>query len=320
MAEVRPLTNAAPGQGALARLRENVSRVIKGKDEAIDLCAVALVAGGHVLLEDIPGVGKTTLARALAKSVGASFRRIQFTADLLPSDLLGVSVWNEQRREFEFHPGPVFHEILLADELNRASPKTQSALLEAMNEGQVSLDGATHRLPEVFLVLATQNPHEHAGTFPLPESQLDRFLLSIDLGYPSPEAEREMLLTLRGRGDVDELSAVVPAAELRSLQREAEMVKVDPSLADYIQRLCQRTREHPALSLGVSPRGAIALRRAAQARAILEGRSYLIPDDVKGLAPAVFSHRVQLRERLSSARKAAREIVEAIVRETAVPR
>lgn len=313
---------SGPGAETLERLLSSVGRVIRGKDPIIEACAISLVAGGHVLLDDIPGVGKTTLARSLAKSVDASFQRIQFTADVLPGDVTGVSIWNEQTRQFEFRAGPIFHQIVLADELNRASPRTQSALLEAMNEGQVTVDGVSHPLPELFLVIATQNPQEHAGTFPLPESQLDRFLLSFEMGYPDPEAEREILSAGRSRKDVDAITPVLDANEVLELQQAADKVALEASLVDYLQRLVQETRRHDAIELGVSPRGALALRRAAQARAILRGRDYCTPDDLQALAPAVFVHRITLARRAGSlgpVREAARRLIPEILREVPVP-
>ncbi|MCB0218966.1 MAG: MoxR family ATPase [Chrysiogenetes bacterium] len=300
-----------------------MGHVIKGKDEAIELSLIALIAGGHVLVDDIPGVGKTTLARSLARSLDASFQRMQFTADLLPGDVTGVSIWNEATRAFEFHPGPIFHSIVLADEINRASPKTQSALLEAMNEAQVTVDGVSHPLPRPFLVIATQNPQEHAGTFPLPESQLDRFLLCFEMGYPSAEAERAILAQSHGSTDVDALSPVLHADDILVLQADCNKVRVEDSLIDYLQRLAAASRTSELLALGVSPRGALALRRAGQARALLHGRDYATPDDFKRLAVPVFAHRVQLKENFAhggSARQAAERVIESLLSDVAVPR
>ncbi len=275
-------------------LKRSVARVIRGKDEAIDWIIAALLARGHVLIEDIPGVGKTTLAQALSRSLNLVFSRIQFTSDTLPSDVIGVSLWRAERGEFEFLPGPVFTNVLLADEINRATPKTQAALLEAMNERTVTVEKTRYRLREPFMVLATQNPVEYLGTYPLPESQLDRFLLRISLGYPAPDEE---LALLRAGGVEAELEAVQPVldgSELLQLQARVREVQVAPALLAYLLELVHRTRRHPALGLGVSTRGALALHRAAQALALVEGREYVIPDDVQRLAVPVMAHRVVL--------------------------
>jgi MoxR-like ATPase len=278
------------------RLRENVERALRGKPEVIRRSIEALIAGGHLLLEDVPGVGKTTLAQALARSIDAKFRRIQFTSDILPGDVLGASV--PQTRdgrptgEFAFQPGPIFANVVLADEVNRASPKTQSALLEAMSEGSVSLEGVSHALPQPFFVVATQNPLEQHGTHPLPESQLDRFLMRLAIGYPAPLDEAAVLRDDPAASELPRLEPVVPLAELRAIQQVATTVKFDDSLVAYLLALVEETRQHEALELGVSPRGAVALRRAAQARALTEGRDYCIPDDVRDLAVDVFTHRV----------------------------
>jgi MoxR-like ATPase len=277
----------------LQKLREAVESALEGKQDAVELALVALLARGHLLIEDVPGVGKTTLARALARAVGGELRRVQFTSDLLPSDVLGVSVYDQRTAEFVLRQGPVFANILLADEINRASPRTQSALLEAMNEGQVSLDGQTIPLPDPFLVIATQNPQDFAGTFPLPESQLDRFLVRIRIGYPPPQVEMRLLQS--GIADtVRDVPVILDPAKLVALQREVERVTLDTSLATYLQGLILATRSAPALSLGASTRGAISLARAAKARALLRGRSYCIADDVHDLAVPVLAHRVRL--------------------------
>jgi MoxR-like ATPase len=283
----------AEGLPALQTLRQAVEGALEGKQEAVELSLVALLGRGHLLIEDVPGVGKTTLARALAKAVGGELRRVQFTSDLLPSDVLGVSVYDQRRAEFVLRQGPIFANILLADEINRASPRTQSALLEAMNEGQVSLDGQTLPLPEPFFVIATQNPQDFAGTFPLPESQLDRFLLRVRIGYPPPNVE--MRLVLDGHVDTArDVRCVLDPARLVALQREVERVTIDGSLANYLQALIAATRTSPMLSLGASTRAAMALGHAARARALLRGRHYCIADDIHDLAVPVLAHRVRL--------------------------
>jgi MoxR-like ATPase len=283
--------------GAADSLREierNVAQVIRGKPEAIRHALTALLARGHLLIEDIPGVGKTTLARALARSLGGTFRRIQFTSDLLPSDIVGVSVYDAERRTFEFRRGPLFANVVLADEINRTTPRTQSALLEAMSEGQISVDDTTYQLERPFLVLATQNPAEHFGTYPLPESQMDRFLLRIRIGYPAADDERQILRE-RGVDDpVDRLQPVIDHAAVRSLQDSVEQVRVDERLIDYALRVVQETRSAPSMSIGVSTRGALAWYRAAQALALVSGRDYCVPDDLKSLALPALAHRVVL--------------------------
>jgi MoxR-like ATPase len=278
---------------ALQKLRQAVEGALEGKQESVELALVALLARGHLLIEDVPGVGKTTLARALARAVGGELRRVQFTSDLLPSDVLGVSVYDQRTSEFVLRQGPIFANIVLADEINRASPRTQSALLEAMNEGQVSLDGQTIPLPDPFLVIATQNPQDFAGTFPLPESQLDRFLVRIRLGYAPPEVE--MRLILEGNLDpVRDMPSVLDPARLVALQREVDRVTLDGALAGYLQALILATRSAPSLSLGASTRGAISLAKAARAQALLRGRTYCIADDIHDLAVPVLAHRVRL--------------------------
>lgn len=270
---------------------ENVERVIVGKREVIELLLVALLCDGHVLIEDVPGVGKTMLARALAISLGVSFKRLQCTPDLLPNDVTGVSVFNQQTRQFEFMPGPVFAHILLADEINRATPRTQSALLEAMGERQVTVDGVTRPLARPFLVLATQNPIEYEGTFPLPEAQLDRFLLKLSLGYLSAEQENHLLLHLQRQHPIESLQPVVDGRLVPQLSEQVWEVHVDDTVRDYIVRLVQATRQHPDLLLGASHRGSLALYKTAQALAALRGRNYVLPDDVKLLAPLALAHR-----------------------------
>jgi MoxR-like ATPase len=287
----------APALSLIRRLEEQVARALVGKPDAVRLAVVGLIARGHLLIEDVPGVGKTTLAAALARSIGAGFQRIQFTSDMLPSDVLGVSIYQPERSEFVFKPGPLFTNIVLADEINRTTPKTQSCLLEAMNEAQVSLDHATYPLPRPFMVLATQNPREYEGTFPLPESQLDRFLLRIRIGYPDGADEKAIL---RGAGipALEMLPPVLAVEDVLALQDEAERVRADESVLDYLMAVVAATRASPLLSLGVSPRGSLALLRAARARALADGRDYLVPDDVKTLAVPALSHRVMLRTAL----------------------
>ena len=276
-------------------LIENIERVIVGKRSTIEFILVALLCEGHVLLEDVPGSGKTMLARSVATSLGISFKRIQCTPDLLPNDVTGVSIFNQKSGEFEFKPGPIFVNILLADEINRATPRTQSALLEAMQEQQVTVDGTTRDLPRPFLVLATQNPIEYEGTFPLPEAQLDRFLMRLSLGYPSRVDERQILVNLRREHPITKLGKVIDGHELLSLQKRIWDVNVDDTLQDYIVALAEATRTHPDLALGVSPRGSLALLKTAQALAAIRGRDYVIPDDIKTLVPLTLSHRLILK-------------------------
>lgn len=276
----------------IKKLIENVESVVKGKPEAVHLAVVALIGRGHLLIEDVPGVGKTTLAHSLARSINCSFHRVQFTSDLMPSDITGVTVYDQLRAEFVFKKGPIFANIILADEINRTTPKTQSALLEAMNEGQVSVEKETYPLPSPFMVVATQNPLEFSGTFPLPESQMDRFLIRMRLGYPSLSSEKDILRD-RSRGErQNEVSAVLSGGEVVDLQEAADKVKVDESLLDYILAIVEATRRSERLLLGVSPRGTIFLQKAAKAMAVTEGRDYCIPDDIKRLAVPVLSHRV----------------------------
>lgn len=274
------------------RIIANVEQVIVGKSHEIRLAVTALLCGGHMLIEDVPGVGKTMLARAIAVSTGCTFRRIQFTPDLLPSDVTGVSIYNQKSGDFEFRPGPVLAQVVLADEVNRATPKTQSALLEAMEERQVTVDGVTYRMPQPFMVLATQNPIEYEGTFPLPEAQLDRFLIRMFLGYPSPTDEVLVLDAQQTRHPIEALQQVTDANEILQLQRAVREIYVDPLIKQYIVQLANATREHEAVYLGASPRGSIALFRTAQARALLEGRDFVIPDDVKDMAVFTLAHRV----------------------------
>jgi MoxR-like ATPase len=303
----------------VSQLQRSIARTIFGKEEAIQMALITLLARGHLLIEDVPGVGKTTLAQALAKSFHCSFQRVQFTSDLLPSDVLGVSVYQPASHEFEFRPGPLFANVVLADEINRTTPRTQSALLEAMNEAQVTVDGKTYPLPQPFLVVATQNPIEHHGTYPLPESQLDRFLMRIKMGYPSHETEREILRRRAFDNPLETLEPVADVNEVLAMQNAVTHVKVEASLHDYALEIVQRTRASDQLALGVSPRGTLMLQRAAQARAFLEGRDYCVPDDFKHLAVSVFAHRVvasarhaSLQRKSETTEAALREIVESV--------
>lgn len=286
----------------ITQLQQTIARVIKGKEEAIQLALITLLAKGHLLIEDVPGTGKTTLAQTIARAFRCSFQRVQFTSDMLPSDVIGISVFNPAHETFDFKPGPLFANIVLADEINRTTPKTQSALLEAMNEAQVTVDNRTHPLPHPFLVIATQNPIEHHGTYPLPESQLDRFLMRIRMGYPARESEKQILRN-NGSAGIDEVPPVMDAAEVVSMQEAVTRVRVDESLLDYTLEIAERTRQSEQLSLGVSPRGTVMLQRGAQARAFLEGRDYCLPDDFKRLMLPVFAHRIVVSSRYTSTRK-----------------
>lgn len=302
------------------RIVANVESAVLGKHQTVKLSVVALLAGGHVLLEDAPGLGKTSLARALSKTLGCGFVRMQFTPDLLPSDILGASIYRPVTGEFEFRPGPIFTNVLLADEINRTTPRNQSALLEAMSERQVTIEGVTHRLSEPFLVIATQNPFEFEGTYPLPENQLDRFMMCLSVGYPDRKSEMEILLRHRDGQPVDGLTAVTNAAEVLELQKEVQAIRVDKSLAEYMLELTSRTRSHNELTLGVSTRGVLILYRAAQALAFVEGRSYVIPDDIKEVAIPVLSHRVVCRGVLREGhRLRASQILKALLDNVAVP-
>ena len=274
------------------RVRENVQRVIVGKSASIDLAVIALLCRGHVLIEDVPGTGKTTLTKALAASLNCEFNRIQFTPDLVPADVLGINYFNMRSGEFEFRPGPIFSQVLLADEINRATPRTQSALLEAMQERQASIDGVTSALPDPFMVLATLNPIEMEGTFPLPEAQLDRFLLRVNLGYPSLEEESAMLERFQSTEPLDAISEVAGPDEILEAQRAVELVRMEANVRDYLLAIVAATRTHAQLKLGASPRASLSLQHAAQARAAIEGRDYVIPDDIKKMANPVLAHRV----------------------------
>ncbi|HXN64400.1 MAG TPA: MoxR family ATPase [Candidatus Acidoferrales bacterium] len=308
----KPQISAGPEQ--VDRLARAIARVVKGKDDVIELALIALLARGHLLIEDVPGVGKTTLAQALARSFHCTFQRIQFTSDLLPSDVTGITVFNQARQEFEFKRGPIFANVVVADEINRTTPKTQSALLEAMNEAQVTVDNRTYPLPQPFMVLATQNPVEHHGTYPLPESQLDRFLLRVRMGYPDRASEKEILRESAGRSAVETLDPVMEAQDIAAMQRAVECVRVDESLLDYALEIVARTRASEQFSLGVSTRGALMLHRAAQARAFLHGRDFCLPDDFKQLVVSVFAHRVIVNSRSISTQKKP-EQAEALLRE-----
>lgn len=311
--EPRPLV-AAEASEKIDRLQQAIETVIKGKPEAVRLGIVTLIAGGHLLVEDVPGVGKTTLAHAMARALHCSFQRIQFTSDLLPSDVIGLSIYNQHTGVFEWKPGPIFANVVLADEINRTTPKTQSALLEAMAERHVTAEGVTHPLPGPFIVLATQNPIEHHGTYPLPESQLDRFMLRLRIGYPSAEDERQILRDREYRDPLEDLRPVMTAAEVLELQNSVAEVSVDDALVEYLMRIAAATRDSEMLDLGVSPRGTLSLFRAAQALALTEERSYCIPDDIKRLVVPVFAHRILVSTRFSSSMRRTEE-AEAVLKE-----
>ncbi len=304
-------------------LEVNIARALRGKQDIIELSLAALAAGGHLLLEDVPGVGKTTLAQALARSLDLSFARVQFTSDLLPGDITGVSIYDQARGAFVFKPGPLFANLVLADEINRTTPRTQSCLLEAMAESQVSVDGVARPLPGPFMVLATQNPHEHAGTYPLPESQLDRFLLRLSIGYPAAEVERELLLGGGTQNELPHLHPVASGQDVRRLQAAVAGVKAAGEVADYVLAIVAATRSTPLISLGASPRGAIALLGVAKARALLRGRGYVEPDDVKELCVPVLAHRITLAGRGPGGgeieRLAAERVVRDLVEQVPVP-
>lgn len=300
--------------GRVERLQSAIESVIKGKAEAVRLAVVTLIAGGHLLVEDVPGVGKTTLAQALARALDCSFQRIQFTSDLLPSDVIGLSIYNQHSGIFEWKPGPVFANVVLADEINRTTPKTQSALLEAMAERHVTVEGTTHQLPGPFIVVATQNPIEHHGTYPLPESQLDRFMLRLRIGYPDAEDEKQIIRDREHAEPLENLRPVMTGEDINELQQAVSEVAVDDALIDYLMRIVAATRDSEMLDLGVSPRGTLALFRAAQALALTESRSYCVPDDIKRLVLPVFAHRLVVSSRFSSSLRRSEE-AEAVLRE-----
>ncbi len=305
-----------------AQLEAALKTIIRGKDDVVRLAIVTVLARGHLLIEGVPGVGKTTLAHAMARAIDCEFQRVQFTSDMLPSDVLGISIYSAAEQRFEFKRGPVFTNVLLADEINRTTPKTQSALLESMSENQVTTDGITHPLPQPFLVIATQNPVEHHGTYPLPESQLDRFLMRVKMGYPEAASEREILRAQAGAARLDDMRPVVSGEDVLAMQQEVQRVRVDDSLVDYALALVARTRESEYFSLGVSPRGSLMLFRAAQALAFLSGRAFCVPQDLKSLALHVFAHRVVVNQRYSSTMKKAdqaEQLLQEIIESVAVP-
>jgi MoxR-like ATPase len=306
----------------IASLQANVEKVIRGKSEVVQLCIAALLAKGHILLEDVPGVGKTTLAHALARSLSLSFQRIQFTSDLLPADIVGVTIYKQDQQEFEFVSGPIFTNVLLADEINRATPKSQSALLEAMSEGMITVEKERLALPDPFLVIATQNPVEHVGTYPLPESQLDRFLMKLTIGYPSANDEKKLLRSGGAQVALEHLEPVLDEAEVRELQEQVSAIHVNESLMEYLMTIVQTTRTHPEVALGVSTRGALTYFKVCQALAMVNGRDFVVPDDVKRLASPVLSHRILMKDRRLLRGDASPEVrfIQKIVSELPVPR
>jgi MoxR-like ATPase len=317
-----PETAATAASTRAAQLEKALRKVIRGKDDVVRLAMVSLMARGHLLIEGVPGVGKTTLAHAVARALDCSFQRVQFTSDMLPSDVLGISIYSAVAQEFEFKRGPIFANVLLADEINRTTPKTQSALLEAMNEGQVTVDAHSYALPQPFLVIATQNPVEHHGTYPLPESQMDRFLMRLRMGYPDGDAEREILRSEAGAAQLENLEPVLSGADVLEMQNAVVKVRVDESLISYALAIVNQTRESEHLSLGVSPRGAQMLYRAAQAMAFLDGRNFCVPEDFKPLAVPVFAHRVVVDGAYASTLKKseqAEQVIQEIVDSVPVP-
>lgn len=302
----------------LSALSDNIEGVFLGKPQVVRWTVASVVAGGHILLEDVPGVGKTTLALAMAKSLGLDFKRIQFTSDLLPGDILGVSVYAAQTGEFHFEPGPIFSGLVLADEINRTTPRTQSALLEAMSEGSVSVDDETRRLPDPFVVIATQNPLDHHGTYPLPESQLDRFMLRLSIGYPDGDVERSILMERRFAEPVEKLESVIDTARLRQLQKTASAVHVDESVVDYVLAVVEETRAHPRIRIGISTRGALAVMRMIRAVALLEGRDYAISDDAREVFVPCLAHRLSLKSGAQD-QAGAEALVESILQDVEIP-
>jgi len=302
-----------------ARVRRNIQTVIVGKDEVIELALVALLCEGHILVEDVPGIGKTTLVRSIAASLGCSFRRIQFTPDLLPSDVTGISVYNRKSQEFVFRPGPIMSQVVLADEINRATPRTQSALLEAMQERQVTVDGVSRRLPRPFLVMATQNPIELEGTFPLPEAQIDRFLIKLPIGYPTRDEEHAILLRFAQDDPLTTLEAVTSPEEITGLQKQVRQVRVEESVRGYIVDVARATRQHSDIQLGASPRGTMSLFRGAQALAAVRGREYVLPDDVKLLVPYVLTHRIMISATTRLRGRRAEEVLMDVIETVPVP-
>jgi MoxR-like ATPase len=310
---------AVDAQAVGHRIIDNIARVIVGKRPEIELALTALLSQGHLLIEDVPGVGKTILAKSIARSIGCEYKRVQFTPDLLPSDITGVSVFNQATSEFEFRPGPVFAQVVLADEVNRATPKTQSALLECMEERQATIDGVTHQMPEPFLVMATQNPIEYEGTFPLPEAQLDRFLLRLSVGYPTLESEIQIIEQQQLQHPITELGQVATADEILAAQSAVRRIYVDPRVKSYIVQIVAATRSHLDVYLGASPRGSLALFRAGQARALLGGREFVTPDDVKVLAEPTLAHRLILSPSARMKNTDIRGVIQDVVRSVSVP-